>query len=366
MLFQTQQAMKGKMKKIFKKISKGQSEPTGRITNETVSEHRERILAGGRRFKYPIQYSRHKLVINAVILSAAALVVLAFFGYWQLYQTQATDSFIYRITRILPLPVASVDGESVRYSDYLMRYRPQEHFERSGASQVDIDSESGERLLNSYRRGAMNQVEADTYAKKLAKDMKITVSEVEIDQVVASSRKTPFGSISQENYDASLQDKLGYSPDEYRMTIYQSLLRQKVAYAVDKNALEVKDAVGRLIEANFEKNDFAAIAKKININDEKKIVVGGSGLVRKNNQDGGLTDAASKLKVGEISGVIESTTGDGYYYVKLLEMTSIQLSYEYIKIPLAEFDSQMKTLRDQGKIKEYIKIPELETVEIGK
>ncbi len=34
------------------------------ITNETVSEYRERILAGGRKFKYPVQYARHRLVIK--------------------------------------------------------------------------------------------------------------------------------------------------------------------------------------------------------------------------------------------------------------------------------------------------------------
>ena len=49
--------------------------------DETVAEHRERILAGGRKFKYPVQYARHRLVINAILVTLAALVLLAVIGW---------------------------------------------------------------------------------------------------------------------------------------------------------------------------------------------------------------------------------------------------------------------------------------------
>ena len=56
------------MKKIKLKRSKKQPAPAAsRITNETIAEHREQILAGGRRFKYPIQYTKHKLIINTAL-----------------------------------------------------------------------------------------------------------------------------------------------------------------------------------------------------------------------------------------------------------------------------------------------------------
>ena len=112
------------MKKLqFKRREKANKTaiPT-RITNETVAEHRERILAGGRRFKYPMQYARHRLVINTILVTVGALVLIAAIGWWQLYPVQNTSTFFYRVTRVLPLPVASVDGESVRYGDYLMYF----------------------------------------------------------------------------------------------------------------------------------------------------------------------------------------------------------------------------------------------------
>jgi hypothetical protein len=101
------------MKKLLSRFRKKDVEASSRITNETVAEHRERILAGGRRFKYPIQYARHRLVINAIIISVVAVIILGVVGWWQLYLAQNTSTFVYKVTRVLPLPVANVDGQPV-------------------------------------------------------------------------------------------------------------------------------------------------------------------------------------------------------------------------------------------------------------
>jgi len=76
-----------------------------------------------------------------------------------------------------------------------------------------------------------------------------------------------------------------------------------------------------------------------------------------NNLDGGRTITASKLKVGEISSAIQSTFGNGYYFVKLVSITDKQLSYEFIFVPLTVFDNQFELLKKGGKVKEHIFIP---------
>ena len=48
----------------IKRKNKKQAKVPPRITNETVAEHREQIIAGGRKFKYPIQYARHRFSIQ--------------------------------------------------------------------------------------------------------------------------------------------------------------------------------------------------------------------------------------------------------------------------------------------------------------
>src|SRR3989344_4195797 len=98
------------MKKLPRlKRKKQADQKPSRITNETVAEHRERILAGGRRFKYPIQYARHRLVINTIIISLVALLLVIGIGWQQLFLAQNTGNFFYRVARVFPIPVASVD-----------------------------------------------------------------------------------------------------------------------------------------------------------------------------------------------------------------------------------------------------------------
>lgn len=341
------------MKKIFKKRDKQADQSSIRITNETVAEHRERILAGGRKFKYPVQYARHKLVINTIIIAVVAVVIFVAFSWWQLYSVQNTTVFFYRATSVVPLPVASVDGEAVRYSDYLMRLRGQEYW-LSEKGQIEQGKKDNERQINYIKRSVIDGVEADAYAAKLAREKDVTVTDKEVDEVVARSLQTANGTISQELYDASTLETLGYDRGEYRHLISQSLLRHKVSYAIDTKASQAVEVVAKLLVDPAA--DLDAVAKQLG----DTVQVGSSGLVRKTNQDGGLTQAASALTVGQTSDAIKSTTGDGYYFVRLLESNANELSYRYIKVPLTVFSANFAQLRKDGKIKEYISIPELQ------
>ncbi len=345
------------MKKLrLKRRDKAAKEAPARITNETVAEHRERILAGGRRFKYPMQYARHKLVFNTIIVTIVALLVVVLVGWWQLYLVQNTNTFFYRVTRVLPLPVASVDGESVRYGDYLMYYNSSAHYlQRS--EQLNPQSEDGKRQLDHVRRESMNTVLSDAYAAKIARERGITVTSERIDKVIDEDRNTVNGRISQETYDASALNVLGWSSEEYRQDVRAKLTRQDVSYAIDTAAKVKQERVAELVKAATDA-DLDKIAADVGGEGEDKVVVGGSGLVSHTNRDGGLSAAAIKLEKGQVSGAIKTTTGDGYYFVKLLEKTDAQVSYAYIKVPLTAFKKQLAALKKENKVREYISIPE--------
>jgi len=83
--------------------------------------------------------------------------------------------------------------------------------------------------------------------------------------------------------------------------------------------------------------------------------------VPRTNRDGGLSLAAANLEKGKISAAIKATTGDGYYFVKLIEKNSTQVSYEYLRIPLTAFAEKLAALRSGGKVNEYIHIPAVES-----
>lgn len=350
------------MKKLPLKRRKEIKHVPSRITNETVAEHRERILAGGRRFKYPMQYARHKLVFNTIIVILVTLVLAAVVGWWQLYIVQNTNTFFYRVTRVLPLPVASVDGEAVRYSTYLMYYNSSAHYLQQ-SEQVDLNSNDGKRQLDYYKRKNMDDVEQDAYAAKLAEQLGITVTDQQVGKVISDDRNTANGRISQETYDASALSILGWEPDEYRLDTKNKLLRQAVAYAIDTDAKARADKAAQLVKAP--NADLMAIAAQLGGTGDTKVTVGVSGMVPLTNSDGGLSMAALALQKGAISGVIKTTTGDGYYFVKLLDRTDTQLNYQYIRIPLTKFDTQFAALKSSGKIHEYINVPNIDSQPIN-
>lgn len=347
------------MKKILSKLQhkKKQPEaPTGRITTDTLAEHREQVLAGGRKFKYPIQYQRHKLVVNTIIIAVSALILLVGIGWYSLYIAQSTSEFMYRVTKVAPVPVAVVDGKAVRYSDYLMKYRSAAHY-LTEKEQIDVRSDDGKRQLDYVKSQAMNDAVADVYAAKLARTNKISVSNAELESFLAKQRKSNDGEVSEATYDAVIEDYYGWSPDEYRDAMRMKLLRQKVSYAVDTNAEKLSNDVTKRIKggnANLKEISTA-------LNKQKKDTVSyvSPTWVPKDNQDGGLAVTANKLKPGQVSGSIKNTAGDGYYFVKLLESNNSQLRYEYIHVPLTAFNEKLTAVTEGKTLRKFISVEDI-------
>ncbi|MBC7512192.1 peptidyl-prolyl cis-trans isomerase [Candidatus Saccharibacteria bacterium] len=346
------------MKRPTLKKSKKEIASPSRITNETVAEHREQILAGGRKFKYPHQYERHKVVFNVVLIAIVTIVVLAGVIWWQLYPVQNTSTFFYRVTRILPLPVASVDGTQVRYSDYLMSFSGSQHYLEQ-SERLNLKSEDGKRQIEFIKRQALDGAIADAYAGKLAREKNISVTEKQVSDVIEASLTTVSGKISQDIYDDSTLSTLGYSAGEYRQIIRRSLIRQEVAYAIDTKANNAKKAADTLLTAT-PKPALADVAKQLQ-DKGYPVQLGSTGsLVPRTNHDGGVTQQAAKLKVGDVSSFFRSSDGsferNGYYVVQLVESNDKQVSYNYIRIPLTALNDSLKTLTKNNKIQEYIDV----------
>jgi hypothetical protein len=342
------------MKKLLHKLRRNSTPTSSRITNETVAEHREQILAGGRRFKYPLQYARHRLVFNAIIISLVSLIILVVIGWWQLYIVQNTSDFMYRITNVLHVPVAVVDGQPVLYSDYLVKYQGSIHYIEQ-KEQIDLNTSDGKQQVAYYKQKSLQDAVADAYAIKLANKLNITVSDSELQSFLKLQRQSNDGEVSEPTYDAVILDYYGWTPDEYSYATKIKLLRQKVEYAVDSIALgESKAIAGQLTSPTV---DMKAVATSASAATGLQITYGASGLVPKTNQDGGLAAEASVLQKGQISPVIKSTTGDGYYFIRLIDSNDSQVSYEYIRIPLTVFDQDLAAVQAAGKVQEFISIP---------
>ncbi len=347
---------KESMKKALSKLGfkkKQPEEPAGRITTDTLAEHRQQVLAGGRKFKYPVQYARHRLVINAAIIGVAAIILLIALFWWLLYPAQSTSDFMYRVTKVVPVPVAVVDGKQVPYSDYLMKYRSAIHY-LVEKEQIDINTEDGKRQVEFIKQQAMHDAIADAYAAKLANENDITVTDAELEVFLKQQRQSGDGEVSESTYNAVILDYYGWSPDEYRHAMKSKLLRQKVAYAIDQQAEGLSKQVASQVSGGS--TDLKVVAESINAGQENTAVYWPAAWVPKTNQDGGLATSALKLQKGQVSKAIKTTAGDGFYYVKLIDSNDSQVQYEYIQIPLHAFNTALRDIEDNGKTSKYITV----------
>ena len=339
------------VKRIKRKDEEAERLSSSRITNETVAEHREQILAGGRKFKYPIQYARHRLLINSIIVFFVALVVAVLFLWSQLYIVQNTGNLFYRVTQLAPLPVASVDGYPVPYNDYLMQYRSSIHWLQQKSRGFSTNSADSKRQEEHFKRQSLDQAIENAYAQKIAKENNITVSDKDVDAFIDQTIKNSSNrNLSREQYEAVLSDSYGVSANEYRSIVKYALTKQKASFFIDAKAKKQIETAQSLI-ANGK--TFEEVVVEYSDDPLAKTTKGDdTGFVAITNQDQGLAQAASKLQVGQTSGVIKGT--DGYYLVKLLETKPDQVRYAKIKVNLTQFDESLKTLKKDGKVKEYI------------
>lgn len=326
----------------------GKAKDSKKTEQEKVEERREEVLATGRKFKYPLQWTRHRIIISTILITIVVFAVIIAGGWLALYRLGMTDDLLFKVTEIVPIPVASVDGAETRFSDYLMFYRSSmTSIERQSGSQ--FDSESYESLKNEYKRAALTEAEDYTYALKLAKELNITVTDEEVQNEF--DRHLRIGGIdrSEEGFIKIISDNFGLTKPEYERMLYLTIVKAKVSIAIDEEANKTAAKVESLLASNG--NDFPAIANDLgsSINYEET-----GGLVDSKNIDGGRATEAMKLEPGETSKKFISMNGDGYYFVKLVKKTDNSVDFVSIKVPFTEFDKRIAALRDEGKVTELI------------
>ncbi len=315
---------------------------------ERVEERREEVLAKGRKFKYPLQWTKHRVVVNTVLIAVVVLGIVVTSGWLALYRFNMTDEMLYRVTKIIPVSVAEVDGESVRFSDYLMFYRSSIISIERQSSQKDTHG-SIDELRAQYRREALSESEKYAYALKLARELNIEVSDEDVKNEF--ERHVKIGGIdrSEESFLKIVSDNFGLNKSEYEHMLYLSLIKARVEVAIDSKANATASKVEDMLKANG--GNYSAVSEALGDAIEYQET---GGMVSAQNIDGGRASEAIKLEPGGQTGKFVSMNGDGYYFVKLIKKTENDVNFVSIKVPFTEFDKRFEQLRTDGKINEFI------------
>jgi hypothetical protein len=313
-----------------------------RITNETVAEHREEVLGAARKFIYPLQHSLKKIVA----ISAAIFVALtvAFFVYCilALYRFNNTSTFIYRVSQVIPFPVAKAGSNFVSQESYLFEIRHYIHYYQT-QQRVDFKSESGKQQLEAFRKAALQSVIDDAYVKQLAKKHKITVSEREVDYQINLLRDQNRLGSSDAVFEDVLREFWGWSVQDFRRELRQQLLTQKVVSALD---VDTHSRAQNVLKELNNGGDFAELARKYSEDLNTKDNGGDYGIaIEHTNRDLSpqVIDALMKLEPGQTSGIVETPLGLEIIRVREKDGNRVRASHIYLSFqPISTYIEPLK------------------------
>lgn len=322
-----------------------------RITNETVAEHREEVLGSARKFIYPLQHSLKRIVIISASIFGALAVGLLVYCVLALYRFDSTSTFIYRVSQVIPFPVAKAGPSFVAYENYLFELRHYMHYYQT-QQQIDFSDDSGREQLANFRKEALDSVINDAYVKRLATKHKITVTDRELnDQITLLRNQNRLGS-SDEVFEDVLKEFWGWSLADFKRELRQQILSQKVVSALDT------DAHGRAQNVLSQINNggnFADLAKKNSEDPSTKDSGGDYGLaIDPTNRDLSpqVINELFKLQPGQTSSIVETPVGLEILRVNEKDGNTVRASHIYFAFKT--IDMYIAPLKSEKKPRTFI------------
>lgn len=334
------------------KISEALSD-VPRITSDTVEEHREEVLSSARKYIYPLQHSKHHVVRNSILILLTVLIVFFLACGLALYKAQATNGFIYGVTKVVPFPVARTGSHWVSYESYLFELRRNMHYYHT-QQHANFSTPDGKYQLKRLKRQAMASAVQAAYVNQLSKQHGVTVSKQSVDDEVTLLRQqNRLG-----NSDRVLQDVLnefwGWKESDFKRELHQQLLQQAVVSKLDGATNQRAQAALNQLEQGA---DFGKLAGQVS-DDAATKGNGGQYAAPITSNDRSLPPALtaqlSKLKPGQTSGIIN--TGYALEIVKVTDNSGGTIHAAHIQFRFKPITDYTAKLRKQEPVHEYISL----------
>jgi hypothetical protein len=325
-----------------------------RVTNESIAQHREEVLKGARRFIYPLKASKHKIAIVSSIIIGLVLAALLATSWWLLYKRQNHGDFTYRITQILPWPVAKVGGEFIRYEEYLFELRHNVHY-LTTQENVDFTTEEGQLQLAGLKQQAYKNTIDNAIIRQMAGERGVSVSQDEVTQQIDLIRSSGGIGDSSQTLEDTLHDFYDWDLNDLRRVIRSQLLKQKLLPLLDTEVRpEAEEALADIMDGA----DFAAIAKAQSDDVFTKDNGGEFGFIFRSNTEipPQLVERAFSLEAGQTGSELVETLF-GLHIVKTLEYRSEQeAKVAHILFRYRDIDDFVTEKKAELTVSDYIDI----------
>lgn len=324
-----------------------------RITNETLAETREEVLKGARKFVYPIQHSKQRIVILSSLLALAVLLSFLAYSTYALYFQKNTSTLMYRVTQVVPFPVAKVGANFISYEDYMFEIRQYVHyFEKQ--EKLDFSQPENKQQLESQRKEALDRTIKKFYVKKLAKANNVTVSDEEVNkEVELYQSQNRLGSDEQILKDV-LKEYYGWTINDFKRQLTGRILSEKLIDKLDASARERANAALAELKAGA---DFAAVADKYTDDTNTK---GKGGEIpflideQDRNVPSQMTSQLFALQPGQYSDIF--SVGYGLEIVKNLENKDGKIKAAYILFNYKSIENFINAEKEKSPATIYLKL----------
>lgn len=323
-----------------------------RVTNESIAQHREEVLKGARRFIYPLKASKHRIaIVSSIIISLVLILVLAS-SWYMLYKQQSHGEFAYRISQVLPWPVARVNGQFVRYEEYLFELRHNVHY-LATQENVDFSTEEGQLQLEGLKQQAYQKTIDHAVVRQMAEENDVSVSQDEVTQQIDLIRSSGGIGDSSQTLEDTLRDFYDWNVNDLRRVIRAQLLKQKLLPILDT---EVRPEAEAALNDVLDGADFKAVAKSQSDDVLTKDKGGELGFIFRSNTElpPQLVEKAFNLKAGETSVELVETLF-GLHIVRTLEYrNSDEAKVAHIFFSFKDINEFISERRAQSAISHFI------------
>lgn len=339
-------------KSIDEKVSDAISS-VPRITNETLTDHREDVLSSARKYIYPLQHSKHRVV--RVSISIFVLVVVAFFIFCgvDLYNLQGTNGFIYDVTEIIPFPVAKINGTWISYESYLFELRRNMHYYVT-QQQADFSTKDGRAQLARLKQQSMDSAVQEALVAKLSKQYGVSVSSQSVDNEVSLLKSENRLGSSDHVFQEVLSQYYGWSEADFKRELQMQMLQQALVAKLDTGTRDKAESALQQLEGGA---DFATLAGQVSEDQQTK---GNGGqypsAVTINDQQISpvVANALFQMKPGQVSGIIN--TGYSLEILKVIDKSGNSLHAAHIQFNLKDISTYTGPIEKKNPLHKYINV----------
>jgi hypothetical protein len=327
------------------------------ITSETIAEHREEVLKGARKYIYPLRHSKRRIVSITLAVIIIAIIGMFVYCYFALYRYYQYNTFVYRVTQVVPFPIAKAGGHYVDYENYLFDVRHYVHYYET-QQQLNFAGADHEQLI-AYRKTALQNAVNDAYIKQLAGKYHVSVSDKEVNNRLDEVRSQNRLGGNNKVFSDVLRDYWGWSINDFKRSLKQEILAEKVSAKLDNT--DTQRAVSVLSQAK-NGGDFTALAKQSSDDPSAKDNGGDYGFaINKTNPNvpPEVVNALFQLRPGQVSDLILASPviagqPPSLQIVKMTGQSGDSVTAQHIVINLKDASTYIKQLEKTNPSHAYV------------